>query len=119
MRHHSSGGHRKNSGLPLPPIQTAADFPCRTGSRSGFFHQLARFLFPYRSRNVLEWRSLVLSVHIVATLGKIRYRAGINGKTGIKRDEGSLHNVQGSLWRLPPKLEVAQMQGGAIKKLLR
>jgi hypothetical protein len=40
IRHHSSGCHRKHSGVPLPPIQTAAKFPCRTGSRSGILLQL-------------------------------------------------------------------------------
>jgi hypothetical protein len=32
-------------------------------------------------------------VHIVATFGKIRHRAGIKCKTGIKRDEGILHKM--------------------------
>jgi hypothetical protein len=31
--------------------------------------------------------------HIVATFGKIRHRAGIDGKTRIKWDEGSLHKL--------------------------
>jgi hypothetical protein len=35
----------------------------------------------------------IFFVHIVATFGKIRHRAGINGKTGIERDEGSLQDA--------------------------
>jgi hypothetical protein len=71
--------------------------------------QLSRTGYPYRrlrhkavpsikqklSDKAKVWK---LFVHIVATFGKIRHRAGINGKTGIKRDEGSYITLIRSLW---------------------
>jgi hypothetical protein len=63
-------------------------------SRTGYpYRRLRHKAAPSIKQKLGNAKVWIFYVHIVATFGKIRHRAEINGKAGIKRDEGSLQDA--------------------------